>query len=541
MGYLGQYADKKKVPQRSRLSEDQVKNAAGGYVYKVDRMEQLKRFLILGTCGGTYYASERKITTANMENVRTLLKKSGVEAVEMASEISLSGRAPKNDEAILVLAMASVHDNVAVRKAAFEALPKICRIGTHLYKFLEFRKLLEGGWGRKMREAVAGWFNARNADNLALQVAKYKSREGWSARDALRLSHPKAPSAEHGAVYKWVVSEGKELADGAPALLEACNRIASITGSGKRDISKALRLIGEYRLPREVIPTQLLGSGEIWEAMLPHMGATALLRNLGKMTSIGLLKPNGNVTVDVAQKLEDPEFIRRGRVHPLNVLVGKMVYDSGHGMRGKLSWNRVNAISAALEDAFYNAFGAIEPTGKKTLVAIDVSGSMGGGWYSQRGNVMGVPGLSPAIVATVMAMATVRSEKSNCHVVGFDHQLRDLNITRKDSLEEAVRKGGFRGGATDASLPMIWALEQGIDVEMLAIYTDNETWSGKSHPSAVLKQYRKKKGIQTRFAAVGITATNCTIADSKDPLSVNVVGFDSATPQIVSAFARGEV
>jgi 60 kDa SS-A/Ro ribonucleoprotein len=163
---------------------------------------------------------------------------------------------------------------------------------------------------------------------------------------------------------------------------------------------------------------------------------------------------------------------------------------------------------------------------------------MGGGWYV-RGDVMGVPGVTPAVVATVMAMATVRSEKSNCHVVGFDHQLRDLNITRKDSLSEAVRKGRFNGGATDASLPMKWALEDKIDVEMLAIYTDNETWSGKSHPSSVLKQYRKKTGIQTRFAAVGITATNYTIADSEDPLSVNVVGFDSATPQIISAFARG--
>ena len=28
---------------------------------------------------------------------------------------------------------------------------------------------------------------------------------------------------------------------------------------------------------------------KVWEALLPHMGLTAMLRNLGKMTEVGLL------------------------------------------------------------------------------------------------------------------------------------------------------------------------------------------------------------------------------------------------------------
>jgi len=537
MGYLNVHVGRKNIPQSEPLTKSQVKNRAGGYVYKIDEMTQLNRFLILGTMGGTYYASEREMTRENIDNVSTLLDSHGLEAVQMATEISKAGRAPKNDQAILVLAMASVHKDLKVRKAAFAALPEVCRIGTHLYQFAEFRKQLEGGWSKSMRHAVASWFNDRKAHALAMQVAKYKQRGGWSARDLLRLSHPKATDAEHDAIYNWVVSGGEKLGEQAPAFLHACNEIARIDGKSKGDVQKALELIKGHDLPREVLPTQLLSKPEVWEALLPHMGATALIRNLGKMTSIGLLKPNSNATIEVARKLENPEFVRKGRIHPLNVLVGKMTYDSGHGQKGKLSWDRVGAISSSLEDAFYNAFGAVEPTGKRTIVAIDVSASMSGNWT---GMVMGVQGLRPSIAASVMAMATIRSEGAGCHVLGFDHRVRDLGITRKDSLQEVIRKGGFSGGSTDASLPMSWAMSHGIDCDLFAIYTDNETWSGRQHPSYSLGEYRKRKG-PARFISVGMTATKHSIADADDPLSMNIAGFDSATPQIISAFARGDV
>ncbi|MBN2256471.1 MAG: TROVE domain-containing protein, partial [Anaerolineaceae bacterium] len=333
LGYLRDHLDQGKIPQSEPLTSDQVKNRAGGYVYEVDRMTQLNRFLILGTMGGTYYAGEREMTRENIQNISALMDTCGVDAVKMATEISQAGRAPKNDQAILVLAAASVSKDLAVRKAAYAALPDVCRIGTHLYQFVEYRKLLGGGWSRSMREAVASWFQDRSAEGLARQIAKYKQRGGWSARDLLRLSHPKATDEAHSAIYKWVVSGG-ETGDAVPEFLLACNEISKIVGKAKSDVKRAIDLIKKHDLPREVLPTGLLSIPEIWEALLPHMGATALIRNLGKMTSIGLIAPNSNATIEVARKLEDPAFVKSGRIHPLNVLVGKMTYDSGHGQKG---------------------------------------------------------------------------------------------------------------------------------------------------------------------------------------------------------------
>ena len=71
-----------------------------------------------------------------------------------------------------------------------------------------------GGWGRGMRKAVGAWFNGKRADDLAFQLAKYQSRDGWSNRDLLRLAHPRAATPSHDRLFAWAVQG--ELPAGAP-------------------------------------------------------------------------------------------------------------------------------------------------------------------------------------------------------------------------------------------------------------------------------------------------------------------------------------
>ena len=47
-----------------------VPNSAGGHAYPVDDFTRLRRFLVLGSEGGSYYASERKLTLENAQAVR---------------------------------------------------------------------------------------------------------------------------------------------------------------------------------------------------------------------------------------------------------------------------------------------------------------------------------------------------------------------------------------------------------------------------------------------------------------------------------------
>ena len=62
-----------------------------------------------------------------------------------------------------------------------------------------------------------------------------------------------------------------------------------------------------------------------------------------------------------------------------------------------------------------------------------------------------------------------------------------------------------------------------------------------SHPAQALRDYRRASGIDARLVVVGMVSNGFSIADPSDPGMLDVVGFDTATPQLVSDFARGEV
>jgi len=127
-----------------------------------------------------------------------------------------------------------------------------------------------------------------------------------------------------------------------------------------------------------MVPNDLKNEPVVWEALLQEMPLGATIRNLGKMTSIDLLRPMSNASKLVVNRLRNKEAIANAKVHPFNVLTALYTYRNGHGIRGSLSWQPVNTISDALENAYYDSFKTIEPSGKNTLIAIDCSGSKPG-------------------------------------------------------------------------------------------------------------------------------------------------------------------
>lgn len=82
----------------------------------------------------------------------------------------------------------------------------------------------------------------------------------------------------------------------------------------------------------------------------------AMIRNLGKMTAIGLLREGGAELIQVCSKLQDHRLLKNARIHPFNALVAMKTYMDGHGDRGKLQWQPIQAIVDALEIAFYLSF-----------------------------------------------------------------------------------------------------------------------------------------------------------------------------------------
>lgn len=521
-----QHYSTKQVPQSQPIpNKDMVKNNAGGYVFQIDDWKRLDRFLILGSEGGSYYVNEKELTIHNAEAVARCIKEDGPKVVSRIVEISDAGRAPKNNPALFALAMCAGMGNLETRRLALDSLPKVARIGTHLFLFAEY---VEGfrGWGRGLRQAVAKWYNEMPVNRLAYQVIKYQQREGWSHRDLLRLSHPKADTPQHNALYEYVVKGKADVIANELNLIEGFER-AKIAENKKQIIS----LIDTYGLTREMIPTQWLNETDVWSALLPKMPLTALIRNLGKMTNVGLLKPMSTEAGIVVSKLSDKDYILKSRLHPLSILVALKTYQQGYGVKGSLSWKSVREIVDALDEAFYLSFDNAETTGKRWVLALDVSGSM------SSGNIAGLP-ITPREATAAMALVTARVEKQYW-ILAFSSGLIELDISSRQRLGDVIRTiSSLPFSSTDCALPMLGALKQNIGVDNFVIYTDNETWSGNIHPVQALQQYRQKMNIASKLVTVGMTASGLTIADPDDFGMLDVVGFDTATPQVISDFGR---
>jgi len=543
---LKQIATRQTPQSEPILGSGQVPNSAGGFAWPVTDAVRLDRFLILGAEGGSYYSTGRALTLENAEAVLRAIESDGPGVVRRVVEVSEAGRAPRNDPAIFVLAIAASRGDLATRRAAFEALPRVCRTGTHL---LHFAQYVEGfrGWGRGLRRAIGTWYT-QPADRLAYQAIKYGSRDGWSQRDLLRLAHPRAVSEQHGAILYWI-THGWEWVGDEPHPDPVLRRIWAVERVRRAaSVDEVVRLVREYRLPREAVPTQWLGEAVVWDALLEtDMPTTALIRNLATLTRVGLLAPGSAGTRQVVEHLGDRARLRAARVHPIAVLAALKTYAQGRGQRGHSTWEPVPAVIDALDEAFYATFESVEPTGKRWLLALDVSGSMGGGM------VAGVPGLTPRVATGAMALVTAATEKAHTIVAfsapsdgkyggqfgGGDPGLTPLTISRRQRLDDVLaRMDKIPMGGTDCALPMVWALEKGLQVDVFVVYTDNETWYGKIHPAQALRRYRERTGIPARLVVAGMVSNGFSIADPDDAGMLDVVGFDAAAPAIMADFVR---
>jgi len=166
-------------------------------------------------------------------------------------------------------------------------------------------------------------------------------------------------------------------------------------------------------------------------------------------------------------------------------------------VRGRNVWNPVREIVDALDGAFYAAFGNVEPTGKRLLLALDVSASMMGG------DVAGVPGLTPRDASAALALVTAATEeryetvgffagkggfkkRGRAFHPGYTDGLTPLPISPRQRLDDAVKTvADLPFGGTDCALPMLYAQALEGEIDTFVIYTDSETWAGGRSPGPV--------------------------------------------------------
>lgn len=529
-------------PQTERLNELQVQNNAGGYSYRIDDKTRLLRYLVLGSDGGTYYCGENMMKRENVACIdRLIMAGRGLEVVDCIYKVSIQGRSCKQNSVLYALAVCARSNDPHTKTAAYRVLPEVCRIPTHLFQFIKYceNESSGTGWGRAHKRAVCNWYKRYKNEplKLAYLVTKYRNRNDWSHKDVLRLAHIKTPDDSVGFVVKYLVkglkhakmTENQEITDSdkekVKKFLEAVEKANSCT-----DENVIIGLIDTFHLAREHVPTEMLNSPSVWQALIWKMPMTAMIRNLGKMSSLELLSEGTENEKKIVKKLTDREQLSSSKIHPFTILIAWNQYKKGHGDKGSLKWKVNHRVLKALDDAFHLSFSNVEPTGKRISLAIDVSGSM-------NCPVVGNASVTAREASAAMMMLTARVE-SDFEIVAFSRGLTKLNINSNDSLQSVISKcNQLYFSMTDCSLPITNAIEQSKSFDVFIIYTDSETYYGMTHPSEALVRYRQYMGVpDAKLVVVGMASNGFSIADPNDPFMMDVVGFDTAAPQAIENF-----
>lgn len=528
---------------------DQVLNNAGGYVFAKDLWEKVEDFLILGTTGGTYYVGQDKLTADNAQAVFDTVKADGVRLVELLTAISTARppRAPKQRPALFALAAAFAQGDPATKQAAKAALPLVARTTDHLATFFGYFKQFGGKAtgsgtapvvGRATRTALASWFLSGDVDQVAWKALKARQRktpagEAFALRDALRISHPKADTPSRRALLGWIAGKvpDEEAAGQVPAIG------AFLAAQAASSTAEAIAVVNELRVPWEFLPDAMLTKAAVWESLVDTIGMTALIRNLARMTRLGALRPMGDATARAVARLTDAEALSRARIHPMDLFLALRVYGSGTAQPNpradRQTWSPVPAILDALEEAYTLSFGHIEPSGRRLLVAVDSSGSMGCHQIQTGGSPLG----TAYEVGCAMAVILNRIEGANCHVIDVDTSVHASKVTARTNLRE-ISSWRPSGGGTNLSLPFAYAQQQGLAVDGMVVLTDNETWSGGWHPSQALAAYRAAVSPGVRVVVASMAANGLTIGDPGDRGVLNMAGMDASLPLVVNGFVR---
>ena len=325
--------------------------------------------------------------------------------------------------------------------------------------------------------------------------------------------------------------------------IEACTTSVS-------DLYKAIKLVRDHGLVREQIPTHLLNSSDIWKELLNSKGANgkqtgmpleAMTRNLGKLSSLPNFMGQEN-TNTICTRLSSEEDIQRSRIHPFKVLVASRIYGMGKALKGALSWTVSYQVRDQLTTTFLRAFKNVTPTGKRYMVALDVSGSMSA-------MCMGSPAISCREASAALALVLYETEPhvyvrgfSASHVPGAGFYNFDPYVRHGMTLEQFIKSTDAPFGSTDCSLPMRRAIAENLDVDVFIVMTDSETYAGAIHPQVALENYRKHANKpNAKLIVVGMTANCLTIADPNDRNTLNLAGFDASMPEIIAMFVRGEL
>lgn len=292
-------------------------------------------------------------------------------------------------------------------------------------------------YGRKLPVAVnRGIADAVKRLYSEFSLLKWDSREA-SVRfaDVIELVNPRYHLKEYGtwrdALYRYAIEVRHGRGNEVPESLPMIRASIALRARAAEDASVlldagALKAAGMTWEDALSLAGKRLDKAALWSALVPSMGAMALVRNLRNMDEAGV--PD-SVAEQVAARISDPEQVRRSRQFPFRFLAAYRAVPS-------LRW------SYPLEKALNASLSNVPELKGRTLVLVDRSGSMFDG-------ISPKSGLNRADTAALFGTAlALRSEYAD--LVEFGTTSQPVKLAKGESVLKAIGRFGNLGGTYTA-------------------------------------------------------------------------------------------
>lgn len=416
------------------ITRTPVRNTAGGKAFAMDAQTELIHAVLTTFLDDKYYESGAD----RMSRLQTLIGKCDPQFV---ARLAVIARREFHLRSVSHLLLGELSKNVrgeGIVKTAIVAATERPDDLTELaaYVGLPMPKQVKRG----IRNALLKF------DRYALSKYRGEGHE-FSLVDLFNMTHPKAQHATKEQRDAW-----KDLING------------DLKTEGKTWESKLSATEGDEEAKTDA-----------WEGLIAKgkLGYMALLRNLNNLIKSGV----SDKTIKLAVKqLTDPAQIKKSKQLPFRYYTA---YEQVQGNR-----LLTDAISEAMDIAVDNA----PKLEGKTLIAVDVSGSMSG---------------DPLTKAGIMA-ATLAKANKDADITLIDTSKHAFNVSSRLPVVDIVEKmRRYGGGGTEMSL----AFDTNVVYDRIIILSDNESWAESWRGDSVqqaFNRYKSRTGATPTVFAIDI-------------------------------------
>lgn len=493
-------------------------NEAGGQAYSLSDKAALAQFAVTGCFNNTYYVN----ADDQLKQVEQLASKCDSQFIAKLAVYARQNGKMKDMPAYLLAVLAARQENGLLRKV----FPRVCNNSKMLFNFTQI--IRSGAVGRRsfgtaVKRLIQEWITSKNDKGLFLSSVGHSDP---SLADVIKMVHPRPVNPTQQNMFSYLLGReyNKSLLPEDVQVFEALKRGETNTVPD---------------LPFQVLTNCNMSEAQ-WKSVARNMPWNTLRMNLGQLNRKGIFTDNKLVN-ELANKLEDPNEVRRNNVFPYQLLT---TYNNTTDVPQRLS----NALQAAMEVAVEN----VPNLPGQTMVAIDVSGSMGSPVTGSRGSVS--TATRCVDVAALIACALLRKNKEtivlafDCAGMGYYRRQTSThdgiyvpNINPFDGvMTNASKLAQYGGGGTDCSLPFAWLNKQRVKVDNIILVSDNESWAGYGGRGGACAEWCKYSGSHknAKLVNIDIQAYATTQVPDMDSKVMNIGGFSDAVFTVLEEFFK---